>query len=61
MSDTGAGSSCEFILNFDDVPVTIPSEIGEILAATHPHCTSEGPNKLMQLGAAAGVIVRLRT
>ena len=57
----GRGEQLRTILNFDDVPVTIPSEIDEILAATHPRRTSEGPSKLMQLGAAAGVIVRLRT
>jgi alpha-glucosidase len=55
------GEHLRIILNFNDVPVTIPLEIGEILAATHPHCTSEGPHGLMQLGATAGAIVRLRT
>ena len=32
----GRGEQLRTILNFDDVPVTIPSEIDEILAATHP-------------------------
>jgi hypothetical protein len=48
------------ILNFGDAPLAISSEIGEILAATHPHATSGQANKLMQLGAAEGIIVRLR-
>jgi alpha-glucosidase len=57
----GCGERLRIILNFGDAPVAIPSEIGEILAATSPGCTSERPNKLIQLGGAAGLIVRLHT
>ncbi len=57
----GSAEQLRIILNFGDAPITIPSEIGEILAATHPDGTSERPNKLIQLGAAAGLIIRLRT
>jgi alpha-glucosidase len=56
----GEGERLRVILNLGDAPVPIPSAIGEILAATSPHCLSEQPNRLMQLGAAAGLIVRLR-
>ena len=56
-----SGEKLRIILNFGDAPATIPSQVSEILAATSPGCTSERPNKLIQLGAAAGVIVRLCT
>jgi glycosidase len=56
----GEGERLRVILNLGDAPVPIPSAIGEILAATSPHCLSEQPNRPMQLGAAAGLIVRLR-
>ena len=56
-----SGEQLRIILNFGDTPATIPSEIGEILAATSPGSTSERPNKRIQLGAAAGLIVRLHT
>ena len=57
----GEGERLRILLNLGDAPTSLESSIGEILAATSPHCLSEQPNKLMQLGAAAGVIVRLRT
>ena len=56
----GCGERLRVILNFGDAPLAISSESGEILAATHPHATSGQANKLMQLGAAEGIIVRLR-
>jgi alpha-glucosidase len=56
-----SGERLRIILNFGDAPATIPSEISEILAATSPGCTTERPNRLIQLGAAAGLIVRLHT
>ena len=56
-----SGEQLRIILNFGDTPATIPSEISEILAATSPGSTSERPNRLIQLGAAAGLIVRLHT
>ena len=57
----GCGEQLRIILNLGDAPATIPSEVSEILAATSPGCTSERPNRLIQLGAAAGLIVRLHT
>jgi alpha-glucosidase len=57
----GEGERLRVLLNFGDAPATIPSEVSEILAATSPGCTSERPNRLIQLGAAAGLIVRLHT
>lgn len=56
-----AGEQLRIILNLGDAAATIPSETSEILAATSPGCTSELPNRLIQLRAAAGLIVRLRT
>jgi glycosidase len=56
----GDGERLRVILNLADAPIPIPIGIGEILAATSPDCLSEQPNRLMQLGAAAGLIVRLR-
>jgi alpha-glucosidase len=56
----GCGERLRVILNFGDAQLAISSEIGEILAATHPHGTSGEANKLMQLGAAEGIIVKLR-
>jgi glycosidase len=55
----GQGERLRVILNLGDDPIPIPSAIGEILARTSPHCLSEQPDRLMQLGAAAGLIVRL--
>ena len=57
----GEGERLRILLNLGDAPIPLESSIGEILAATSPHCLTEQPNKLMQLGAAAGIIVRLRT
>jgi alpha-glucosidase len=57
----GCGERLRIILNLGDAPATIPSEVSEILAATSPGCTSERPNKLIQLGAAMGLIIRLHT
>jgi glycosidase len=56
----GQGEQLRVVLNLGDAPMAIPSAIGEILAATSPYCWSEQPNGHMQLGAAAGLIVRLR-
>jgi alpha-glucosidase len=57
----GHGEQLRIILNLNDVSVAIPSQSGEIIAATHPHCTTPGTTNLMQLEAAAAVIVRLPT
>jgi alpha-glucosidase len=57
----GEGERLRVLLNLGDAPIPIPSEIGEILAATSPYRLSEQPKRLMQLGAAAGLIVRLHT
>jgi alpha-glucosidase len=57
----GCGERLRIILNLGAAPATIPSEVSEILAATSLGCTSERPNKLIQLGAATGLIVRLHT
>jgi alpha-glucosidase len=57
----GSAEQLRIVLNFGDAPMTISSEIGEILAATHPDGRSERPNDLIQLGAAAGLIIRLRS
>jgi alpha-glucosidase len=56
----GDGERLRVILNLGAAPIPISAAIGEILAATSPHCLSEQPNRVMQLGAAAGLIVRLR-
>jgi glycosidase len=56
----GCGEQLRVLLNFGDAPIPIPSTTGEILAATSPYCLSKQPNRLMQLDAAAGLIVRLR-
>jgi alpha-glucosidase len=57
----GEGERLRVLLNLGDAPIPIPSEIGEILAATSPYRLSEQPKRPMQLGAAAGLIVRLQT
>jgi len=57
----GDGEQLRIVLNLGDAPIALEPSIGEILAATSPHCLSEKPNRVIQLSAAAGLIVRLRT
>src|SRR6201987_6558169 len=55
----GEGERLLVLLNFGDAPIAVPSVVGEILAATFPYCSSAQPNRVMQLGPAAGLIVWL--
>ncbi|MGA9718100.1 MAG: alpha-amylase family glycosyl hydrolase [Acidobacteriaceae bacterium] len=56
----GGGERLLVLLNLGDAPIAVPSVVGEILAVTSPYCASAQPNGVMQLGPAAGLIVRLR-
>jgi alpha-glucosidase len=47
------------LLNLGDAQIAVPSVAGEILAATFPYCSTAQPNRVMQLGPASGLIVRL--
>jgi glycosidase len=57
----GEGERLLVLLNLGDAPRTVPSVVGEILAATFPYCSSAHSNRVTQLGPAAGLIVRLRS